>query len=147
MINNTKPKIYILILYILLALTCISFLTAVLLSNIHVWDNYPIHYFLIGSTILCFLALLIKGTFSFKYNAEGGILCFENKDNLTLFGNKISEFPKEKLLDYTIKNHYFFKELILIVKSKKSKSKKIKIHYNISYLNYKELEVLHQTLN
>ncbi len=144
-IYNNQAKHHVIIFYYLLGSSLISFMIYFYL-NFKILHEHPIHWYLFTVTFFYFLYLLYRGSFSFSYDSEGGVLCLKNEDNLLLFKKKMAEFPYEKLLKFYIHKTLWNKELTLIIHSKKSKCKKVKLRYNISYLDDKELIFLIESL-
>lgn len=87
-----------------------------------------------------------RGNQIFEYDSDGEALNFKNRSPFPLFGNtKSDEFPKYKLLKYSIENDLISKRLNVIISSKKSGQ--VRLRYDISYLTKKEIRDLKISLN
>lgn len=96
---------------------------------------------------LFFLLLYILGRPIFEYDSDGEALNFRNSHILYLLAKKDAkdEFPKYKLLKYSVVNLIIFKRLYIYVSSKKNHITILK--YDISYLSTKQVKDLRFSLN
>ncbi len=110
-------------------------------------------YNLIGLTgllVVVYVLHLWRGYPMFLYDSDGETLNFTNKDFFMLFGDprvvKKAEFPKNKLLEFDIRNYGLKKKLKLIVKSKRTASERSKQTFDITYLRNSEIKDLKKSL-
>ncbi len=99
--------------------------------------------------IATMLFIMYRGLPQFIYDSDGEVLNFTAREpNLLNFGKRFNnhiEFPKRKLLRYTISTWPFRRKLSLYIDSKEGASKKVSIE--ISYLKRKELRDLKRSLD
>ena len=97
--------------------------------------------------ILLFLFLYLLGRPIFEYDSDGEALNFRNYHIGHLFTSKNAkdEFPKYKLLRYSVVNALFFKTLYIYISSKKSDF--VILKYDISFLKNKQIRDLKTSLN
>ena len=95
------------------------------------------------STLLIFY---LRGRQIFEFDSDGEGLSIKNRHILPYFFAPISdEFPKYKLINYSIINTFIIKRLYLNIKSKKSSGLTLK--YEISNLTKKEIADLKRSLS
>ncbi|MNT43425.1 hypothetical protein D3C72_1798960 [compost metagenome] len=93
------------------------------------------------------LSLYFSGKPIFEYDSDGEALNFRNSHILYLLSKNDAkdEFPKYKLLKFSVFNAFIFKRLYIYISSKKSNVLILK--YDISYLNNKQIKDLKFSLN
>lgn len=97
--------------------------------------------------ILLLILTVYRGNPVFRYDSDGEVLIVETKEPFLgrLFGmQKLYEFPKRKLLGYSVSKWPLRRVLTLRVSSKEHKVKVMKV--TISYLKKSELRDLERSL-
>lgn len=98
--------------------------------------------------VAIFAFLMYRGNPVFTYDSDGEVIILDSKNpSLKAFSNqffKHYEFPKRKLVDYTITNWPFKRRLTLKVASKDGKRKFVTV--SISYLNKADRKDLERSL-
>ena len=130
-------------IYLLCLLTVIF--DVVMLNIDGSWNSFiKLSPFAVGVMVF----IIYRGLPQFIYDSDGEVLNFTAREpNLVSFGKRFNshiEFPKRKLLKYSIVTWPFRRKLILYIDSKDGKSKKVSIV--VSYLRRKELRDLKRSL-
>lgn len=103
-------------------------------------------YLLLGVPALLILLFIKRGRQIFEYDSDGEALNFINESVVPFASRPLKdEFPKYKLRKFQILNGFFFKNLYIIISSKKTDS--VTLKYDISYLTKKEIKDLKISLN
>lgn len=102
---------------------------------------------LLVAPCLLFFLLYLFGRPIFEYDSDGEALNFRNSHILYLLAkrNAKDEFPKYKLIKYSIVNFLIFKRLYVYISSKKNHITILK--YDINYLSKKQIKDLKFSLN
>ncbi|KFC21573.1 hypothetical protein [Chryseobacterium sp. FH1] len=144
--NRSKTPLYSFI-YSLAGIIFILWLIAYILevNKFDVFGNKS--WVLLIIPIFMVLSLYFSGKPIFEYDSDGEALNFRNCHILYLLSkNDVKdEFPKYKLLKFSILNAFVFKKLYIYVSSKKSHVLILK--YDISYLTNKQVKDLKFSLN
>ncbi|WDF46352.1 hypothetical protein PQ459_15770 [Chryseobacterium sp. KACC 21268] len=96
---------------------------------------------------LLFVFLYWLGRPIFEYDSDGEALNFRNNHILYIFAKKNAkdEFPKYKLIKFSVVNALVFKKLYIYISSKKSHVLILK--YDISFLSKKQIKDLKFSLS
>ena len=98
--------------------------------------------------ILAFLFLIYRGNPVFTYDSDGEVIIMDSKNpSLKPFGrvfNQHYEFPKRKLVGYSIDKLPLRRKLTLTLSSKDGKRKRVTA--TMSYLNKQEVKDLERSL-
>ncbi|MCT6869250.1 hypothetical protein [Apibacter sp.] len=143
---KTKNKVAIINIVIL-----IIFIT----SFIFIYLNIPAFgksdEFILLFSLIILLYLTYLGCPFFRYDSDGETLIFENEKSLPisfLVKESLSDFPKRKLIKFTIKNKPLFKKVLEIyISSRRVNTGLSKVNFDISYLNSKQIRDIRISLN
>ncbi len=145
-IKNYRARFYLTIFYYTICI-CTGIILVSLFINPSLLNKFPFHLYFPIPIVSMILFLGVKSTYNFEYDSEGGVLCFKNQDLTRIRNEKRSEFPQQKLVQYQIKKGFLKKEVVLFLKSNRSKSGVVKIKHTISYLTSEELTHLQESLD
>lgn len=108
------------------------------------WWSFHLSYIVIP----VFLVLIYRGNPVFTYDSDGEVIILESKNpSLNFLGRSFSqryEFPKRKLVGYTIQRLPLRRKLVLKLSSKDGKFKHVSA--TTSYLNKQQIKDLERSL-
>ncbi len=138
-------------------ITVINILLLIIFFTSLIFSYLDISILRSNDEIVCIVSLIILlyisylGCPYFLYDSNGETLILHNKKALPfafLVHEKQSDFPKRKLIKYSIDNKPLFKrKLDVYISSKRVNSGLSKISFDISYLTSKQVKNLNISLN
>lgn len=150
-INNKRIIPYIVNLNILLLLALTMAIVLIFMPVEAIVKHISPYYLAFG--ILAVLIILYKlGHQHFEYDSGGEVINIKTQNpfwSRYLPRQKIIiiDFPKNKLDSYKIKRSFLKKTLEICVKSRRAKNGIIKLKFNITFLNNKEIKSLKTSLS
>jgi len=143
-LNTAKRYSHIFYIYVVLALLLLFDFVSHEISEGSASEGIPLWPF-IGAT---FLAFIWRGNPVFVYDSDGEVIIITSREPTLqkMFKpcNKLYEFPKRKLIGYSINRFIFRKKLVLKLESKDGTIKKISV--SVSYVNSQEIKDLERSL-
>lgn len=94
------------------------------------------------------LILIYRGNPVFRYDSDGEVIILHSQEPILgqlLRSNKLYEFPKRKLIGFSIRRWPLRRVLVMKVNSKEARYKTLKV--NISYLTSSEVRDLSRSLD
>ena len=143
-LNTSKRYSHLVYVYIILLLTLIfDFISHEVGSGTS--TDMPILWPYVAGAFLFFLW---RGNPVFIYDSDGEVLIITSKEpaleKLFKACNKHYEFPKRKVIGYSMSKMPFRKKLVIRLESKEGTNKKVKV--SVSYVNGQELKDLERSL-
>jgi hypothetical protein len=148
-LNTSSKYRHFVFLYIVLILMFAFDVFVFSLGNSNTGGTLSDFPFRLGYVVLIVVLFLIyRGNPVFTYDSDGEVIIMDSKTpSLGFLGrtfNQHAEFPKRKLVGYSISKIPFRKTLRLTLASKDGKRKRIKA--SVSYLNTQEIKDLERSL-
>ncbi|MDD3771231.1 MAG: hypothetical protein PHC38_01085 [Weeksellaceae bacterium] len=149
-INNKRINIYIETLYNILLLLFVGSLILIFIPITPIVNLISPYALLLIIGIMIYF-LYLTGNQNIEYNSDGEALTIRTQDPFIskyFPKNKtLTDFPKNKVIDYEIKQKFILRKLYLYLQSKRAKKGYVKLSFPITYLNDKELRDLKKSLN
>ena len=143
---NTRSKYsHLFYIYIIMILVLLFDFITHELGNDGSAGDAPVLWYYVAALALFFL---YRGNPVFVYDSDGEVLIITSKEpaleKLFKACNKHYEFPKRKVIGYSISKMPFRKKLVIRLESKEGSNKKVKV--SMSYVNGQELKDLERSL-
>lgn len=149
-INNKRVILFIEKFYALLILALLAATTLIIIP-IGIIVNIISPYLLIAIILLLLLIMYFLGHQHVEYDSDGEVINIRTKDvfwSKYFPGQKIvMDFPKNKLVSFTIRQSLLRKTLEMYVTSKRSSNGVTKLKFNITFLSKSETNDLKRSLN
>lgn len=149
-INNKRIAPYIINLHALLLLALVIAITLTFIP-IGVVVRHISPYYLTFGVILILILLYRLGHQHFEYDSDGEVINIKTQNSFwsRYFPKqkRIVDFPKSKLDSFKIINSFPKKTLEMYIKSKRASNGVMKLKFNITFLNKKEINSLKISLN
>jgi len=144
-LNTTKRYSHLFYIYIIMVLVLIfDFITHELGSGGSAGEAPVLWYYVVAAALF----FLYRGNPVFVYDSDGEVIIITSKEpalaKLIKGCNKHYEFPKRKVIGYSINKMPFRKNLVIRLESKEGTNKKVKV--SMSYVNNQEIKDLERSL-
>lgn len=144
-LNTTKRYSHLFYIYVILVLVLIFDLVTHQLGEDGSAADSPVLWYYVAAVALFFL---YRGNPVFVYDSDGEVIIITSKEPslVKLFKscNKHYEFPKRKVIGYSINKAPLKKSLMIRLESKEGTNKKVKV--SMSYVNKQEVKDLERSL-
>lgn len=144
-LNTNKRYSHLFYIYVIMALVLLfDFISHELGSGGSVGEA-PVLWYYVAALALIFV---YRGNPVFVYDSDGEVIIITSKEptlaKLIKSCNKHYEFPKRKVIGYSINKGFFRKSLVIRLESKEGTNKKVKA--SMSYVNKQEIKDLERSL-
>lgn len=144
-LNTTKRYSHLFYIYVILVLVLIFDIVTHQLGEDGSASDSPVLWYYVAAAALFFF---YRGNPVFVYDSDGEVIIITSKEpslaKLLKSCNKHYEFPKRKVIGYSINKGLLKKKLVIRLESKEGINKKVKV--SMSYVNKQEIKDLERSL-